>query len=67
MLVGGVGTGGTITGVGQVIKALKPSFQIVAVEPSESPFLAGGEAAPHKIQGIGANFVPACAANRPDR
>jgi cysteine synthase A len=58
MLVGGVGTGGTISGVGQVIKALKPSFQIVAVEPKESPFLAGGEAAPHKIQGIGANFVP---------
>ncbi len=58
MLVGGVGTGGTITGVGQVIKALKPSFKIIAVEPAESPFLAGGEAAPHKIQGIGANFIP---------
>jgi cysteine synthase A len=58
MLVGGVGTGGTITGVGQVIKGLKPSFKIVAVEPTESPFLAGGDAAPHKIQGIGANFVP---------
>ena len=58
MLVDGVGTGGTLTGVGQVIKALKPSFQIIAVEPTESPFLAGGEAAPHKIQGIGANFVP---------
>jgi cysteine synthase A len=58
LLVGGVGTGGTITGVGQVLKALKPSFQIVAVEPSESPFLAGGESGPHKIQGIGANFVP---------
>jgi cysteine synthase A len=58
MLVGGVGTGGTITGVGQVIKSLKPSFQVVAVEPTESPFLSGGEAAPHKIQGIGANFVP---------
>jgi cysteine synthase A len=58
VLVAGVGTGGTITGVGQVIKALKPSFQIVAVEPAESPFLAGGEAAPHKIQGIGANFIP---------
>jgi cysteine synthase A len=57
-LVGGVGTGGTITGVGQVIKGLKPSFKIVAVEPTESPFLAGGDAAPHKIQGIGANFVP---------
>lgn len=58
MLVAGVGTGGTITGVGQVIKALKPTFQIVAVEPTESPFLTGGEAAPHKIQGIGANFIP---------
>jgi cysteine synthase A len=58
ILVGGVGTGGTISGVGQVLKGLKPSFQIVAVEPKESPFLAGGEAAPHKIQGIGANFVP---------
>lgn len=58
MLVGGVGTGGTISGVGQVLKALKPSFKVVAVEPKESPFLAGGEAAPHKIQGIGANFVP---------
>src|SRR5690349_19414760 len=57
-LVGGVGTGGTITGVGTVIKALKPAFRIVAVEPKESPFLAGGESAPHKIQGIGANFVP---------
>jgi len=58
ILVGGVGTGGTITGVGQVLKSLKPSFQVIAVEPAESPFLAGGEAAPHKIQGIGANFVP---------
>lgn len=58
ILVGGVGTGGTLTGVGQIIKSLKPSFRIVAVEPMESPFLAGGEAAPHKIQGIGANFVP---------
>jgi len=58
MLVGGVGTGGTITGTGEVLKALKPSFQVIAVEPAESPFLAGGEAAPHKIQGIGANFVP---------
>ena len=58
MLVGGVGTGGTISGVGQIIKGLKAEFKIVAVEPSESPFLSGGEAAPHKIQGIGANFVP---------
>lgn len=58
MLVGGVGTGGTISGVAQIVKGLKPGFQVVAVEPSESPFLAGGEAAPHKIQGIGANFIP---------
>ena len=58
ILVGGIGTGGTITGVGQVLKQLKPEFQVVAVEPAESPILATGEAGPHKIQGIGANFVP---------
>jgi cysteine synthase A len=58
ILVGGIGTGGTITGVGQVLKRLKPGFQVVAVEPAESPLLATGEAGPHKIQGIGANFVP---------
>jgi cysteine synthase A len=58
ILVGGIGTGGTITGVGQVLKQLKPEFQVVAVEPAESPLLATGEAGPHKIQGIGANFVP---------
>jgi cysteine synthase A len=58
VLVGGVGTGGTITGAGQVLKRLKPSVKVVAVEPKESPILAGGQAAPHKIQGIGANFVP---------
>ncbi len=58
ILVGGVGTGGTITGAGQVLKALKPGLQVVAVEPAESPILAGGQPAPHKIQGIGANFVP---------
>ena len=58
IVVGGVGTGGTITGVGQVLKQLKPSVQIVAVEPKESPILAGGQPASHKIQGIGANFVP---------
>ena len=58
ILVGGVGTGGTITGVGQVLKQLKPDLQVVAVEPAESPLLATGEAGPHKIQGIGANFVP---------
>jgi cysteine synthase A len=59
ILVGGVGTGGTITGVGQVIKQRKPSFQVVAVEPAASPVLSGGQKGPHPIQGIGAGFVPA--------
>jgi cysteine synthase A len=58
-LVAGVGTGGTITGVGEVIKARKPSFQCVAVEPEASPMLAKGVKGPHPIQGIGAGFVPA--------
>jgi cysteine synthase A len=58
ILVAGVGTGGTITGVSEVIKPLKPSFQAIAVEPTASPVLAGGQAGPHKIQGIGAGFVP---------
>ncbi len=58
ILVAGVGTGGTITGVGEVIKARKPSFRCVAVEPEASPVLSGGQKGPHLIQGIGAGFVP---------
>lgn len=58
ILVAGVGTGGTISGVGQVIKSRKPEFRVVAVEPAESPLLSGGQAGPHKIQGLGANFIP---------
>jgi cysteine synthase A len=58
ILVAGVGTGGTITGISQVIKARKPSFRAVAVEPAGSPVLSGGTKGPHKIQGIGAGFVP---------
>ena len=57
-LVAGVGTGGTLTGCAQVIKPRKPSFEVVAVEPEASPVLSGGSPAPHKIQGIGAGFVP---------
>ena len=58
ILVAGVGTGGTITGISQAIKAKKPAFRTVAVEPRDSPVLSGGQKGPHKIQGIGAGFVP---------